>query len=490
MVRAEQQFTFKLKSVIGATTTPGSGDVISLTEEANYTPNVSFSADATAPGQQAKLATVAGRAEASISGSALLIGSRAPAVMPSETPAPPVDSLLRAGGMGRANLEYLYVATNSPSGTFVRGDAITWDGGGSGTVVNFAIPRGSPATALLIIDTADAAQANDTFTCAATGVTQVAASAGVRRRAYLYTPTSRTTVLVTATHANWSGVAIAVGDLLVRTTTSGTLTALVGWEARDGRIVAFSGSGTTRVFEVEVHSSEGFANGHKVSVLTTATGAIYQGGGTAPTVTDVATGSAPAGDATLRDPGIVREVTDARLTFGLAGQAGGEMRLTFDLRGGMSTPKGGEHVAGATYVQAADAPRLELSAVVWDGFPFAGQTLEYTHAGELAARTDYHRQNGVGEVRRTGRSPQITCDPVEPSPNVYSFVGKMLASTPVVLRAQVGYQAANTFLIEITAGQLLNATPGVRDGERVSNITMAARALSGQADNDVRIYAL
>lgn len=490
MVRAEQQLTFKLKSQEGVPTTPVAADVITLTEEATYTPNVSFSADATAPGQQAKLATVAGRAEASISGSALLIGSRAPAVLPSETPAPPIDSLLRAGGMGRSNLDYLYVATNSPSGTFVRGDAITWDGAGSGTVVAFAIPRGSPATALLIIDTADAVQANDTFTCAATGHTQVATSAGVRRRGYLYTPTSRTTVLVTATHTNWSGVSVGVGDLLVRTTTSGTLTALVGWEARDARIVAVSGSGGTRVFEVEVHSSEGFATGHKVSVLTASTGAIYQGGGTAPTVTAVEIGAAPAGDATLRDPGIVRTVTDARLTFGLAGQAGGEMRLTFELRGGMSAPVAGEHIAGATYVQASDAPRLELSAVVWDGFPFAGQTVEYTHNGELAARTDYHRANGVGAVRRSGRGPQITCDPVEPSPNVYSFVGKMLASGAVVFCAQVGYQAGNTFLIEIPAGQLLNATPGVRDGERVSNITLAARALSGQADNDVRIYAL
>ncbi len=490
MVRAEQQFTFKLKPQEGVPTTPGSGDVITLTEEATYTPNVSFSPDSTAPGQQAKNATVAGRAEASMSGSALLIGSRAPAVMPSETPAPPIDSLLRAGGMGRANLEYLYVTTNSASGTFVRGDALTWDGGGSGTVVNFSIPRGSPATSLLILDTASAVQANDTFTCAATGVTQVAAGAGVRRRAYLYTPTSRTTVLVTATHTNWTGVSVTVGDLLVRTTASVTLTALVGWEARDGRIVAVSGSGTTRVFEVEVHSSEGFAVGHKVSVLTTATGAIYQGGGTAPTVTVVEIGAAPAGDATLRDPGIVRTVTDARLTFGLAGQAGGEMRLTFELRGGMSAPVAGEHIAGATYVQAADAPRLELSAVVWDGFPHAGQTVEYTHNGELAARTDYHRANGVGAVRRSGRAPQITCDPVEPSPNVYSFVGKMLASGAVVFCGQVGYQAANTFLIEIPAGQVLNATPGTRDGERVANITLAARALSGQADNDVRIYAL
>lgn len=484
MVRAETQFTFKTKSQEGVATTPVAADVLTLREDPTYTPNVTFSADSTAPGQQAKNRTVASRSEASVTGSTWLIGSRAPAVLPSETPPPPVDSLLRAGGLGRSNLDYLYVSTNSASGSFVRGDAITWDGGGSGTVVNFAIPRNG--NALLVIDTADAAQANDTFTCAATSVTQVAAANGSRRRAYLYTPTSRSTVLVTATHANWTGATPAVGDLLVRTNTAASA-ALTGWEARDARIVAVSGSGTTRVFEVEVHSSDGFAVGHRVSVLY-ASGSLYGGGGAAPTVTAIDLGTSPPGDATLRDPGIVRTVTDARLTFGLQGQAGGEVGLTFELRGSMSEPTVGEHISGAAYVQASDAPRLELAAVVWDGRPLAGQTLEYSHQGELAARTDYHKINGVGAVRRTGRSPQITCDPVEPSPAIYSLTGKMLGSTSVVFAAQIGNTAGNLFIIEIPAGQIIAASPGVRDGERVSNVTLAARA--NGTDNDVRIYAL
>lgn len=488
MARAETQFTFKLKGQEGVATTPTSSDVISLREEPSYTPNVTFSADSTAPGQQAKNRTVAGRAEASATGSTWLIGSRAPAVLPSETPAPPVDSLLRAGGMARANLDYLYVSTNSASGTFVRGDAITWDGGGAGTVVNFAIPRSG--NALLVIDTADVCQANDTFTCAATGVTQVATAAGVRRRGYLYTPTSRSTVLITATHANWTGATPSVGDLLLRTNASGTIAALTGWEARDGRIVAVSGSGTTRVFEVEVHSSEGFAVNHRVSYLAVSTGVTYQGGGTAPLVTAIDLGSAPPGDATMRTPGIVDTITDARLTWGLQGQAGGEVALTFEIRGSLNRSSVGEHISGATYVQASDAPRLELAAVTWDGFPFAGQTLEYTHQGELSARIDYHRINGVGGVRRSGRSPQITCDPVEPSPAIYSMVGKLLDSTNVVFRAQIGSAAGNLFLLEIPAGQIIAASPGARDGERVSNVTLAARALSGSADNDVRLYVL
>lgn len=482
MVLSDVQFALKLETQEGIENAPGAGNVLTTVEDATITPDVAFSDARPAAGTHAMNRSVPGRAEASIAAPVYLVGSRNAGNL-----LPPMDDLLQACGLQRAGVSYTYVTLANQVGTFVRGETVDWTGGNSGTVVNYAIKRGSLAI-VLVIETGDPVVDTNTLTGATSGATATASGNGVTRTAYIYRPVSRTTVNIVANHGSWPGQDAAVGDILVKCNATASA-AVTGWNSASARIVAKTVNGANITFECEpLHGT--FAVADKVTYYDVSASSLYGAGGTAPTVGSLSSGAGPTATAYWVTPGMVVKLLGCRGTFGLSGQAGGEVRINADLRGQYQRPAGGGLFTNVSYIGTEAVPRLELAAVTIDGYPFPGQTLEYAHNGTLTARVDYHRANGVGHVRRTGRDPTLTLDPIMPVPNVYDMVGKQLDNLPVVVHAQIGYETANMFVLEFPAGQLTSLSYGDRDGEVVANIEIKGRVVSGQDDHDFRLYAL
>ncbi len=486
MVRANYQFAFKLETQEGVDSAPTGADVITLSEDLSISPNVAQSDARAATGTHARQRSVSGRAEMAYSSTTYLVGSRDPQVMPTETPRPPFDNLLRGcGTVVDADLEYVYVTLKSHVGTFVRGETVTWDGGGTGTVVNFAIPGSGT---LLVIDTTMDVDADDTLTGGTSGATAAADGAGVYRRAYRYRATSYTTVSVVATHASWAGASMAVGDILLKVASDGSAVTK-GYDAAAARIVAIDAVGLTYTIECEPLTTNGFESGDDVSYYDISTDTLYDGGGTAPTVTSVTTGRGPSGSAWALAPGLIEKAQGCRGTFGLTGEAGAPVGINFEIRGNYNAPETGKQFPNPTIVSFENVPKLELSAVNLDGQPIIGQSFEFSLNRELATLSDYHGSQGVRAVRASGRDPQVTVDPVDVPPEVQSFADYVLNSTDVAFVMQVGRVAGNMFVFVISNGQVTQATPADRDGERTVNLTINARVASTE-DYDVQLFAL
>ncbi len=482
MVLADYQLALKLETQDGIENAPSASDVLTTVEEPTISPDVAQSDARPAAGTHALNRSISGRAEASIAAAVYLVGSRDTGAI-----TPPQDALLQACGLEKTSLALHYVTVDAQVGVFVKGETVAWGGIDSGVVMNYAIPRSG--TSVLVLDvTGTPPVDNDALVGATSGATANANGNAVARTAYLYTPVSRTTVLISATHSTWASIAAAEGDVLQACNTSASA-ATTGWNSASARIVAVSGSGTTRTFECEMlHGT--FAVGTKVTYYDVSLAALYGAGGTAPAVSVLASGSGPTATVHMATSGILTKVLGVRGTFGLSGQAGGEVRINAGLRGQYNRPANGSLFSGVTYIGTENVPRLELAACTIDGYPFPTQTLEYAHNGTLTARIDLHKANGVGSVRRTGRDPTMTMDPLMPVPAVYDMVGKQLDNVAVVVHAQVGYAAANMFVLEIPSGQLTQVGMGERDGEVVANVECKGRVVSGQDDQDFRLYAL
>lgn len=482
MVQADYQIALKLETQAGIENAPSSSNVLTTVDEPTILPDVSLSDARPAAGTHALNRSIPGRAEASVSAAVYLVGSRNASDI-----TPPQDALLQACGLQKTAQSLLYVTLDNQVGTFVKGEEVTWTGSYAGTVMNYAIARNGAS--VLVISTSDTAPIdNDPFVGTTSGATADANGAAVARTGYLYTPVSRTTVLISATHSTWGSAVPAAGDVLVKCDATASA-ATTGWNSASARIVAVTTVSTTKTFECEMlHGT--FAVSDKVTYYDVSLAALYGAGGTAPVVSVLASGTGPTATVHMVTPGILTKMLGCRGTFGLAGQAGGEMRINADLRGQYQRPTNGALFTSVTYIGTENVPRLELAAVTIDGYPFPTQTVEYSHNGTLTARVDVHRANGVGSVRRTGRDPTMTIDPLMPVPAVYDMVGKQLDNTAVVVHAQVGYAAANMFVLEIPNGQLTQVGIGDRDGEVVANIECKGRVVSGQDDHDFRLWVL
>lgn len=488
-IRAEYHVAIKAETAEGVDAVPTVSDLLTLVEPPTIGQNINQSGGDAAPGTHARQRSVVGRVERTISGGAYLVGTREASTV--ATPALPlVGRLMEAGGMARNTLDDLtYVKLTSHTGVFLRGETVTWSGG-SGTAMNFAVPRA--AGAWLVLDTDDDPVAGGTvLTGSTSGATATTAAIGDSRDAYVMKPTSRQTVLVTATHGSYSGFAAAAGDILVVcNSTASTETA--GFLGASGVIVSVSGSGGTRTFEVDMlyQGASGFTVGARVTYRSASTGALYGGGGSAPTVTVVAPGVGSSYSMYALMPGAKIRSLGMRGTWGLAAAAGEPGRLNFDLRGTFEQHQAGTLFSSPVFVDPQNVPRLELAAVVVNNWPLAGQTFEYSHSAALAPRIDYHGPNGVRATRRTGRDPKLSLDPEMISPLSIDPFALLTAGSNVYVAGQIGWEPSNMFLVLINYGQITQCSLGNRDQEITTPIEVSCRIDPSNADSDVLVYVL
>lgn len=492
--RNEYHLALKEETVEGVDSVPTASDILSLIEPPTINPSITSSEARPAPGTQARQRSVAQRSEKSFAGAVYLVGTRQAATLTTPN-APTVGKVFKLGGMRQGNpvaVHYTVILEAGHTGVFLYGEQVTWAGGGLGIARTFAVPRTGAQVMLVIEDGGTPAPSvGDTLT----GGTSTAMGTVVsinERTVYEYTPTSRQTLFVTATHANWTAASPQVGDVLVAC--NGTASAQVsGYPAASGVIVGVTGSGASpRVFEVDMiyPGTLGFAVSRAVTYVAATTGAIYTpANNTAPVVSAVAVGSGASFSADIRAPAMRQRVLGARGTFGLQGEAGGPMRVTFDARGTMETHQSGTLFSNPTFDDPASVPRLELSAVLVNGWPLAGNAFEYGHNAELEPKPDYGGPGGIRATRRTGRDPKFSLDPELLSPLQLDPFQLLKTGANVALAAQIGFEASNTFVCIVDYGQITTASFGERSGEIVANIEISCRRDPNNVDRDVVIRA-
>lgn len=496
MLVRRHQVLLKNEVTEGADSSPTVGNALTLSGPAQVRASIETLDQAAPSGSLDRLKSVVGRAELGLTLPVWLIGSRDPRDLGDagdETPPPPMHEALLSCGLVAEEASYLYLTTTSQSGVFVAGQTVLMNGVTTETVVNVSRPR-ADGTGLLVTTFDEETLITNgqsivhTGTGGAPNVTATCSGSSANRRAYIYRPTSKTTIQVTVTHSTWGSWSYNVGDLLVRcNSTASTRTA--GWYAVDGRILSVTTiNGTTKAFVVETTSLTPFAATMAVSKVDRVTGALYAGGGTAPVVSSVVALQSPSSTIMSRLDGLGRKCLGARGNMRAEGTAGQPLQMTFEFTGSMSNPEDGEILAGGTLLDLANVPRLEYSAVMLDGNPFPGSQLRFDLGNVVTPNVDYHGANGVRGARIGDRNPAVTLDPLMQHPAIFDFYRKQMDNTTVTFLAQVGWQAANHFVISIPVGQI-EVQDGERDGAVTAEVTLRAR-YSGQDDRSFSITAL
>lgn len=499
MLVRRHQILLKNEATEGADSSPDETNALTLAGPAQVRPNIETIDQAAPSGSLTRLKSVVGRAELGLTLPMWLIGSRDPKDFGAsqETTLPAFHQALLSCGLKMTKASYLYVNTTAQTGVFVPGQSVSINGAAFfETVINVSRPR-ADGTSLLVLtfnNTTHLANGNSIEFIGGTGqqnVTATANGASVLRRGYLYRPVSRTTILVVCNHATWPGWSFNAGDLLVRSNAGATVRT-TGWYAVEGRILAvensYGGDATKKAFTIETTSLEPYFATMPVTKVDRVTQALYAGGGAAPTVVSVTALDSPSSTIMSRLDGLGRKVRGARGNMRAEGSAGQPVRLDFEMTGSMGFPEDGEILPGSTLIDLADVPRLEYAAVLLDGNPYPGNSLRFDLGNVVSPNVDYHGSNGVRGARIGDRNPTAFLDPLMQHPAIFDFYKKQLEATSVSLVAQVGWKAANHFLLHIPVGQL-EVTDGERDGAVTAELNLRAR-YNGTDDQEFTLYAL
>lgn len=482
------QVAVKAETAEGVWSDPGSSDALTImAEDVNPTPDQAFTEGRAQSGTLARQKSVPGRSRLGIPLICYMVGSRDLQEAPTAPAPPDFDALFRACGWKRTEITRHYVDTYSQSRTYVRGETVNFGSGQTATVSNYSRPR-ADGTGLLVLENQSASVAQDDGFSNARGVSCSATAAGVNRVAYKYQPVSRATIVVTVVHADWSGAPLSAGNLLVRSSADAS-SEVVGWDRTVGLILSVSGSGTTRTFVVAMSTPESFSNGMQLSVFDVTSGTLWGAGGTAAAVSTVVAGDNPSCSIRLAQEAFVQRCLGARGNISMSGTAGEALKVTFTMTGSMPDPEDGAPFAGVVLAPIEAVPRLETAVVAVDEEPLICSSFGVEQNNSVVDLPDVHATEGLRGTSITDRDMQITVDPNRFAPSVRNWRALMRAGTSVKVEAQIGWQAANTFLFVAANGQITAAGEGDRDGVATDQVTISCRDVSGAADEDLVMYA-
>lgn len=438
--------------------------------------------------------TVIGRVDFSVTAPVDLIGSRDPKLLPTETPPPPIDKLLLNGGFKRESVPAVYVTTMDHEGTFVPGEEVSWDNAGPQTalVVGYSRPRAGNVGLLVLIQPSGVIQDGAVITGEAPNnpPTATANGLGLIRNFWRYTPVSKPYHVITANHATWTGIGgVAAGDLLIRV--DNTYVEQTGWQPLGVLTAApidLTGGDYEFRFENAVFAIQ-FSVGDQFAVKKP-DGTIVNFGGSAPSVATIAAGHGPSATVQSRlEDKKIRTGVGCRSALGIRGTAGETCVLNAEITGAFLESIGGALMAGVTEVDLQNIPLFELAAVTLDGKPFPVQSYELTMGTTVSQLPDAHGASGFRGGKITARAPVHTIDPDLVHPAAFDFDAKLKTATSVAFVCQIGWQAANTFLIRSTNCQIVQAQDGDRDGVATVNTQLRACKVT-TGDDEIEILAL
>jgi hypothetical protein len=363
---------------------------------------------------------------------------------------------LEGAGMRRVTTQAVVIGAITPSGNnpaaFYHGEVVNWTGGDG--IVLHDIYDGET---LMRIEIRTGVDPTGTLTGAVSLAQATVSSTYVEGTTWYPASVPVQTIGVDGDATNAS----AVGDV-VRGDTSGTIAVLVDAIAQ-----------TTADQSVRMRILDGiFTDTETLTNLTAnrAAGTIDLNAAEAQTLL-------PALSMAVNEDSVIKALRGARGTWSIAGNVGEAMILSFEYTGLRNFVTDGAPVQGVTYTSLVPPPLLNCSLDLWTAGEGGGvgsgtepsqprwTALSFDHGNSIGIPRDAGEQFGLyGSAQITERSStgSMTVN-VEPEGN-FDFINKLNTGEAARIRATIGTELGNQFVISSPSATFTGETDGDQEG--------------------------
>ncbi len=172
------------------------------------------------------------------------------------------------------------------------------------------------------------------------------------------------------------------------------------------------------------------------------------------------------------------QMAGARGTVKIVLAAGQLPKLVFEFTGTSYTEADAALLSGVTY-QSTKPVAFMSAAFALHGHAGVIDSLEIDVANTVTLRKDANAVGGYAGAAITAREPKMTCAPEDVLVATKDWYSILTAGTEGALTATVGSTAGNICTITAPKTQLVNRTPGERDGAAIQDMELTLNRDAG-----------